>query len=340
MFGNILVPLDGSAMADRILPHVAAVAQIGGPPAAITLLRILETDNAASTAVDPLAWKFAQDEAQAHLDEMGRRLATLGFASNTVLLEGGSARRIVEYVHTQGVDLLLLSSHGQGGLSGWNVSGVAQKVIHLAGTSVMLVRSSDESAEDHDQVDARIVQYQHILAPLDGSQRAESALPLASALAERHAAELMVVHVVVRPEMIERVPLSQEDAALAESVVARNSVEADKYFAQLQSRLPVRSRTRVIVDNNITGALHQFVEQEQIDLVVLSAHGQGCYSRLPYSALVNSFITYGITSLLILQDLSSNEMRRSKGESVAEDVPMPTRRANEEGLNGRAPLAV
>ena len=307
------------------------------PPEAITLLRVLETDGVESTAVDSLAWHFAKAEAQAHLDEAAKQLAQLGLASNTVLLEGGAAQRIVEYAHKHDADLLVLSSHGQGGLSGWNVSGVAQKVIHRAGTSIMLVRSSDESAEERREVGAETIQYRRILAPLDGSQRAESALPLASALAERHSAELLVVHVVTRPEMIQRVPLSPEDAALAERVVERNTMEADKYFAQLQSRLPPKTQTRVLVDDSVTRALHDLVEQEQVDLVVLSAHGHSCHSQWPYSALVNSFITYGATSLLILQDLPSNETRRGMVEHVAEDLTMPTRRANgEEGLNVRA----
>ena len=238
MFGKILIPLDGSRMADRILPHVAAIAQIDGPPGAITLLRVLETDSVASTAIDPLAWKFAQNEAQAHLDEMVGQLAELGLPSNTVLLEGGGgARQIIEYIHTHGVDLLLLSTHGHGGLSGWNISGVAQKLVHRADTSVMLVRSSDESAAEHNKADVRIIQYRHILLPLDGSRRAEYALPLASALAERHAAELLVVHVVQHPEMIQRVPLNQEDIALAEGIVAREYSGSRQVFCPTATAL-------------------------------------------------------------------------------------------------------
>ncbi len=139
MFENILVPLDGTPQADRILPHVAAIGQINGPT--ITLLRILETDGVESTAVEPLSWHFARAEAQAYLEKAAEKLRQWGLAPQTVLLEGGSAQRIVEYTHKHDVDLLVLSSHGQSGLNGWNVSGVAQKVIHRVGTSIMLVRA-------------------------------------------------------------------------------------------------------------------------------------------------------------------------------------------------------
>ncbi len=334
MFTNILVPLDGSALADRILPHVAAVAQINR--LLVTLLRVLEMDDVASPPVDPLAWHFAKAEAQAHLEEAARQLALSGLTCNTVLLEGGAAQRIVEYTHRNGVDLLILSSHGKGGLSGWNVSGIALKVIHRAGTSIMLVRSTAEHADESSKSEPEPVHYHRILAPLDGSQRAESALPLVGALAERHGAELVVVYVAALPTMLQRVPLSPDDESLAERVVARNMLEAEKYFAQLQSRLPAQAQTRVLSDDSVARVLHELVRQEEVDLVVLSAHGHTCHSDWPYSALVNSFITYGATSLFILQDLPFTETRLITGERTAENPTMPTRRANEdEGPNVR-----
>ena len=66
-------------------------------------------------------------------------------------------------------------------------------------------------------------------------------------------------------------------------------------------------------------------------MVVLSAHGHTCHSEWPYSALVNSFITYGSTSLFILQDLPFNETKSVTVERLAEGPTMPTRMANGEG---------
>lgn len=341
MFGKILVPLDGSPMADHILPHVAAIARINGPPKMITLLRVLETDGIDSTAVDPLAWRFAKVEAKAYLDKAAKQLAQLGLASNTVLLEGGAAQRIVEYAHKHNMDLLVLSSHGLGGLSDWHVSSVAQKVIQRAGTSIFLVRSAAESGKEHGAVEVESIRYHRILAPLDGSPRAESALTFACAVAEHYSSELLIVHVATHPEMIQPVGLSSEDASLAERVLARNNIEAEKYFAQLQFRLPPQAQTRVLIDDSITRALHGLVDQEQIDMVVLSAHGYSCYSRWPYSALVNSFITYGLTSLFILQDLPANELGRARVVHEAEDLPMPNRSIyGKEGLNVRAHVEI
>lgn len=326
MFESILVPLDGSPVADRILPHVASIAPMESPQ--ITLLRVLETNGVQSTAIDSVDWHFAKAEAQAHLDEAAKQLAQLGLTADTVLLEGKADQRIIEYTHRHGVDLLMLSSHGRGGLSTWKVSGVAQKIIYRAGTSILLVRSSDESVAARSGGDDEGIHYQKILAPLDGSPRAESVLPVAYALAERHSAQLLVAHVVVRPAMFEWLPLNPEDVELAERVIERNKFEAEKYLVQLQPRLTAKAQTRVLIEDSLTRALHDLVEQEQVDMVVLCAHGHSCQSQWPYSALVNSFIVYGVTSLLILQDIRFNELRRAIGEAAQEDLPMPTRSAD------------
>lgn len=338
MFEKILVPLDGSALADRILPHVAAIAEGNGAP--ITLLRVLVTGDMAAVPIDPLTWHFAKAEAQAHLEEAAGKLAALGLPSETVLLEGEAAQHIVGYAQRGETDLIVLSSHGQGGLSGWKVSGIALKVIHLANTSVMLVRSAYVSSEERSEVDDWRIRYRKILVPLDGSQRAEAVLPLAAALAERHGAAMLCVNVVSRPQMIQRVPPTPEDALFAERIITRNKTEADKYFDQLKSRLPSQARVRVLVDENVALALHRLVEDEGIDLVMLSAHGQSYQDEWPYSTLVNTFITYGTSSLVILQD---HPLNRSQSDSVArqseQPVPSSHRLNGEEGLVTRGQSA-
>jgi len=66
-------------------------------------------------------------------------------------------------------------------------------------------------------------------------------------------------------------------------------------------------QTHLIASDNAAVALHQLVEQEQIDLVVLSAHGYSGNHQWPYGSMVNNFIMYGKVSLLIVQDLPAKQ---------------------------------
>ncbi len=141
MFSHILTPLDGSPLAACVFPHVVALARATG--AQITLLRVLERSRSALEGhVNPFDWQMQKREAQAYLDEMAARLLhTLDLPVKTDLLEGSPAAEIVEYAQRTEADLVVLSSHGQGGLSGWHTSSIAQKVIQRAGTSVLLARA-------------------------------------------------------------------------------------------------------------------------------------------------------------------------------------------------------
>ena len=101
--------------------------------------------------------------------------------------------------------------------------------------------------------------------------------------------------------------------------MARNREEAARYLEQVQSRLTLEGievRTHLLTSDNAASALHQLVEQGQIDLVALSAHGYSGNHEWPYGGMVNNFILYSKVSLLIVQDLPS------KREGIAVVIPV------------------
>ena len=297
---RILVPLDGSSLAAAALAHAIGLAS--PEETHITLLRVVER-TIAQQSVDPLDWHLQRSEAQAYLDQTSEMLKEfLPAPPEVVLLEGRVADRIVDYAQSEGYDLLVFTSHGRGGLTGWNMSTVATKIAVRAATSMLLVRPSASSVAQYEGA-LQPVRYQRIVVPLDGSQRAEHVLSTASALAERHGAELVLLHVVVKPELIQRMPLTDDEIELVDKVVQRNQRQAVDYFDQLGSRLPVRPETRVLIEEDVASAVHHFVNENNVDLVVLSAHGYTGRQQWAFGSLVTSFLTHGTTSMLVMQDM-------------------------------------
>jgi nucleotide-binding universal stress UspA family protein len=168
-----------------------------------------------------------------------------------------------------------------------------------------------------DAVELPDLHYRRILVPLDGSQRAEAVLPMLNSLVQMHHAELVLAHVVARPEMPRRAPLKPREVELLNEVVELNQMEAARYLEQLQARLPVPVETRIMVGDNIESTLHHLADKEGVDLVLLSAHGYSAENRFPYGSVVISFIAYGTTPLLIIQDLPENDIERSQAEMMA-----------------------
>jgi nucleotide-binding universal stress UspA family protein len=146
--------------------------------------------------------------------------------------------------------------------------------------------------------------YQRILVPLDGTSRAEYVMPAAAVLARQHEAEIVLAHIVQKPAMPRRTPPSREDVELADQLVARNQAEATQYLDQLQSRITGKVEARILVSDRLTSSLHELVEREKTDLVLLSARGDASQSRGLSGDVVSSLIVQGTTPLIIMQDSS------------------------------------
>ncbi len=314
MFDHILVPLDGSPLAECVLPHTVALAQ--ALDARVTLLRVLERANTVGRTrfIDPLGWHIRKAEAGVYLDGVAARLQEVGLRTEKRLLEGRAAERVIEFAHGQNVSLILLSSHGRSGLSGWNISGVVQKIILRAYMPTMIVRAYQPVTSD-----LTALRYRRLLVPLDGSQRAECVLPLATALARFRESRLLLTHVVCGPAMPRRALHTQEEIGLADRITERNRLEATRYLERLQSRLSGGVQICLLVSDCATAALHELVSQENIDLVVLGAHGYSGGTQWPYGSVALNFIAYGTTPLLIVQDLSQDEAERTQAEMAARE---------------------
>ncbi len=300
MFDPILVPLDGSLLAECVLPQAVAVSQAFN--AKISLLHVLDKKEAGASAqlFDLLNWQINKTEAKLYLERISERIQKSGLQAETIVLEGPVAESITEFAQSQDMKLVILSSHGHSGLRKWGISSVTHKIILSAPTSVFIVRAPHIKEQP----------YGRILVPLDGSWRAENVLPMVAPLARFHKSQIQIVHVVKTPEMARHMPPAQEDIDLSNRIVARNREEALHYLDQVKLRSPLAGidvQAHLIVSDNATVALHELVDREQIDMVALSAHGYSGNHQWPYGSMVNNFILYGKAPLLIVQDLPVRE---------------------------------
>jgi nucleotide-binding universal stress UspA family protein len=144
MYKKILVPLDGSELAERALPHALEIARCMGSE--LNFLRVsLAEIYAHSPAGDgPLyAPEVLEADRQAAVEYLARvraRLALPEVRVTTEVLAGPVAETIIDYARDQGVDLIIMSTHGRSGLSRWVFGSVADRVLHGAHSPTMIVR--------------------------------------------------------------------------------------------------------------------------------------------------------------------------------------------------------
>jgi nucleotide-binding universal stress UspA family protein len=315
MFKRIILPLDGSKLAECVLPHLVAISRNYEPD--VQLIRVLEPFgvSARMRMIDPVDWQIRKAEAESYLNNIAEQLKNLGLRISTNLYEGKSAEQTIEVAHSWNADLILMSSHGQSGISPWNVSSVVQQVILHANRSLMIIRAYQPVVEN-----LASLSYHKILLPLDGSQRAELPLRLAESLARAHGSEILAVHVVRQPELPRRTSASQEDLLLVNQLTERNRTEALKYMEDLKSRMTMPAQMKLEVSPSVSRTLHQIADENDVDLTILSAHGYSGDTRWPFGSVALGFVVYGGTPLLILQDLPTDRIKPTQAEIAARET--------------------
>ncbi|MFQ5883185.1 MAG: universal stress protein [Candidatus Methylomirabilales bacterium] len=143
MYKRILVPLDGSELAERILPHVEAIAKATG--AEVFLLQTTDPRHgeiAAEAATEARKWLEA-DQAQAakYLEGVAKRLQDVGISMKCEVVVGEPAVEILTTAEQENVDLIALMSHGATGFDHFDRGSVAEKILKGSTRPVLLVRA-------------------------------------------------------------------------------------------------------------------------------------------------------------------------------------------------------
>ena len=312
MFTRILVPLDGSKLSERVLPHVEQFARAFH--AQVLLLQVLDTNHdTEKILLDPLSWQVRKAESDLYLQTIAQDLKEKGFEVEHHLREGRTAESIIQFAQENNIDLLALCSHGQGGLSRWNISSVIHKVIGKVYLPVLVVRAYEPVPEV-----SEMLRYRRILVPFDCSQRAECALPAAVALAEANDALLVLTTILKKPDLPVPDVQREELVELSNRFIELSREVVNNHLLELRSRLTVNSQIRVLESDSITQSLLEMVEMENIDLVLFCAHGQGGQVAWPYGSVVSTYIEYGNQPVLVIQDMPPELARPTQAEIAAE----------------------
>jgi nucleotide-binding universal stress UspA family protein len=337
MFNRILIPLDGSPLAEQAIPHAELFARIFRSN--IILLQVLEPTSYHENpkAVDPLTWQIRKAEADIYLHGIALRIRkNIGEYSlnnegekksrvDYVIREGKIAENIINFAHTDKIDLLVISSHGSGGLSRWNISSVTQKVINLIYLPVLIVRAYNRS-----NMDESLNCYRRILLPFDSSRRAECSLSAGIELARgiissdkkrdiSGAKSILVLAAVIRPpELPIPEPFPIEITQLSDQLIEVSRLAVYKYLNEMKMRLGVECETCVVENTSAASAIQELADQEDIDIVVLCAHGHSGQVAWPYGTITRNYMEHGTKPVLVIQDVPLSQVRPTAAVIAAE----------------------
>ena len=150
MYKKILVPLDGSKLAECALPHVEALAK-GCETEEVILVSVTERVKGYRALEEPSqplgqrlipeAFGKKEKQAQKYLDRIAKAMAAKGINVSTEVLLWKPDEAIVGYAKQYGCDLIVMASHGRSGPSRWAHGSVADKVLRASGIPVLMIRA-------------------------------------------------------------------------------------------------------------------------------------------------------------------------------------------------------
>jgi nucleotide-binding universal stress UspA family protein len=286
-FRRILVPLDGSELAERALPFARSLAHLVGGN--LILARVADGRRPFG---DPVGAQIkAAAEAEAYLERLadGQRA---GYVAERSLPYGDPATEIAKLAGERSADLIVMSTHGRSGLGRALLGSVADTLVRRTALPLLLVRAG-----------LPLDRWEHglrrILVPLDGSELAEAALPRVAALAQASGARVTLLQVVGPPtpelQPYEVAVLPEDDEALAE--------QARRYLAGAAARLSERG---VGVESEVAFGwpaerIGAAAAEHHADLIAMSTHGRGGLDRLIVGSVADRVLRRAEVPVLLVR---------------------------------------
>ncbi|HUU64394.1 MAG TPA: universal stress protein [Dehalococcoidia bacterium] len=306
MYKRMLVPLDGSELAELVFGYAKELA--GRLDLDLILLHVSGSSEHdllpihrayIERAAEILRRQSAEVQEKTRSKPGGKAVEAQG-----ELVVGHPAEEILRYAGENNIDLILMATHGRSGVKRWALGSVADKVLRASKVPVWLVRAGIPGEVVHDKWPRRT-----LLVPLDGSKLAESVLPHVEALAKQRGTELVDV-VLLRvcelpvisadyPEAI--MELSWEEHVEQEKAWHKRA--AERYLAEVEKRLSdagLKVRSEILLGRPIDEII-EYANKNPFNLIVLSTHGRTGVIRWAYGQVADKVLQRSTSPIFLVR---------------------------------------
>lgn len=276
MYAKIIVPLDGSDLAEGVLPYVRSLAR--GLELPVTLLQVIDPEIVSAFA-DPAQKRYFDNVAagmKMNSADYLRRLIPSFPTSVKVdasVRVGKPAETIVSDGASHSGALIAMATHGRSGLQRWIMGSVAEKVLHAAVNHLLLIRPGGEPANEEAPLKTVVI-------PLDGSGLAETVLPYAMELARKMNAEIILLRAYALPVSI--YSGTDEYVPNIEQLNAQLRAEAKEYLDGKVRELRGKGIDKVsgiLLEGYGAAEIIDFAKKTAANLVAMCTHGRSGIGR-------------------------------------------------------------
>lgn len=299
MYKRMLVPLDGSELAEIVLPYAKELA--GRLDLELTLFHVCEPLGYDSQFMCRAYLERAAEIIKNQSREVQAKTGAPSGEKTEVrvqVVSGHPAEEILRYAEENNIDLILMATHGRSGVRRWVLSNVADKVLRKSKIPIWLVRANIPEEIVHDEWPKR-----RMLVPLDGSKFAESVLPHVETLAKQRGAELVnvvLLRVYEKPFITADYP-GPDSEAHEKRIIKHFKQEAEQYLVKVEKRLAdagLNVRKEVLMGKPAEEIM-KYAHNNHPNLVVMATHGSSGLSLWEYGNIADK-ILHGVSSPIFL----------------------------------------
>lgn len=307
MITKIVVPLDGSQLAEQVLPYVTQITSVTGAQV------VLMTSIAPVAVWEPSRiFKGSKEEelAARYLEGQRQLLAERGVDTSIHVDVGRPASRIVKFAADEGADLIAMTSHGRSGLARFWLGSVATGVLHQSHLPLLLVRAPEESGTD------LVSPIRKIYLPDDGSKLAAAARPFICDFAETLGASV-VLHRVI--ELFSPIVLPSVEAvggydSLFEAV---RSAAIDELGKEANAFERAGVETQVMVTKgSVPEECLRAANEVDASLIALSTHGLSGAGRMVMGSAADAIVRRTDLPCLLIRPPAIRQQMRATPENV------------------------
>ncbi len=286
-YRRVLVPLDGSDMAERAIPYAKTIAKSKGSEIILFTVSIASVEQ-------------LDRPMKAYLELNAKGLQSQGIKASTAIAYGNVADEIVGFADKNNINLIIISTHGYSGIKRWVLGSVARNVLYGTGVQVLLIKSKAPKVSH--------VELKKLLLPLDGSPFAEAPIPFIKELTKGTNTEI-VLTTVCEPPLVPSYgdrPINPAWKKHRDALWTEMQKQASEYLEKLKARLEkqgIKIKSQVIPGDlgRVAESIMQAAQNEKVDLIAMTTHGRSGVSRWVYGGVANRIVEQSAQPVLLIR---------------------------------------
>jgi nucleotide-binding universal stress UspA family protein len=271
MYERILVPLDGSELAEQAIPYVEWLARKFNSEFIVITVCL---------AGDPLERALRE-----YIERIVKKIQSLRMKAQSVFIEGEPAASIIDFAGKNDISLIAISTHGRTGVSQWLLGSIANKVVQRSHIPVFLVRSSQPAKTPADK------ELRKILLTLDGSQFSEAIIPYIEKLAKVMHSEVVLLS-VIEPAKLPQLAAYIDREKYEKDFMAKLKRESKRYLGKKKTALASKGIkvNSVLLEGKPAETILQYAEDKSVNLIALTTHGFSGVTKWAYGSVASRII--------------------------------------------------